>query len=136
MSSIKEFLKERKMNNAMSYLYVLLTIIFTVYGQIMLKTRILQAGSVPIVFDEKLSFIGKLFLDPWVLSCFASAFIASLCWMMAMSRLQLSYAYPFMSLSFVFVLLLSAVFFHEPITLNKVIGLGFIIGGIVITSLG
>jgi multidrug transporter EmrE-like cation transporter len=124
------------MNNAMSYLYVLLTIVFTVYGQIMLKTRILQAGSVPVVFDEKLSFIAKLFLDPWVLSCFVSAFIASLCWMIAMSRLQLSYAYPFMSLSFVSVLLLSAVFFHEPITLNKVIGLGFIIGGIVITSLG
>ena len=124
------------MNNAISYVYVLLTIVFTVYGQIMLKARILRAGFVPPTFHEKISFIANLFLDPWILSCFAAAFIASLCWMLAMSRLQLSYAYPFTSLSFVAVLVLSSVFFQEPITLAKIIGLAFIICGIVITSLG
>jgi multidrug transporter EmrE-like cation transporter len=124
------------MNNVMSYVYVFLTIVFTVYGQIMLKARILRVGSVPPVFHEKFLFIANLFLDPWILSCFASAFVASLCWMLAMSRLQLSYAYPFMSLAFVLVLILSSLFFQEPITLSKVIGLAFIICGIVVTGLG
>jgi multidrug transporter EmrE-like cation transporter len=124
------------MNNVTSYLCVFLTIIFTVYGQIVLKARILRAGSVPPAIHEKISFIANLFLDPWILSCFVAAFIASLCWMLAMSRLQLSYAYPFTSLSFVAVLVLSSVFFQEPITLAKIIGLAFIICGIVITSLG
>jgi len=124
------------MNNAMSYLCVLLTILFTVYGQIILKARILRAGSFPPALHEKVSFIANLFLDPWILSCFAAAFVASLCWMLAMSRLQLSYTYPFTSLSFVFVLILSSIFFQEPVTLAKVIGLVFIICGIVITSLG
>jgi len=124
------------MNNVMSYFYVFLTVIFTVYGQIMLKTRMLRAGTFPSAFNEKILFIAKLFLDPWILSCFAGAFIASLCWMLAMSRLQLSYAYPFTSLSFVLVLVLSSVFFQEPITAAKILGLAFIICGIVITSLG
>jgi multidrug transporter EmrE-like cation transporter len=34
------------------------------------------------------------------------------------------------------VLILSSLFFQEPITLSKVIGLAFIICGIVVTGLG
>ena len=34
-----------------------------------------------------------------------------------MTKFQLSYAYPFMSLAFVLVMFLSAFFFNEPVTL-------------------
>jgi drug/metabolite transporter (DMT)-like permease len=123
------------MNNATSYIFVLLTLILGVYGQLILKARILNAGIIPPDFHEKILFIIKLLMDPWVLSAFAGAFLASLCWMAAMARLPLSYAYPFTSLSFVMILILSSVFFNEPITIGKIIGLLFIISGIVITCL-
>ena len=51
-----------------------------------------------------------------ILSCFAGAFLAVLCWVVVMTRFDLSYAYPFISLTFVLVLGLSAMFFHESIT--------------------
>ncbi|WP_407079370.1 EamA family transporter [Candidatus Venteria ishoeyi] len=69
-------------------------------------------------------------------SGFFSAFIASFFWMAAMTKFELSYAYPFMSASFVLVFLISVILFQESITMYKVIGLGLIIIGIFVSSRG
>lgn len=53
-----------------------------------------------------------------------------------MTKFQLSYAYPFMSLAFVLVMFLSAFFFNEPVTLAKTLGLTLIVAGIIIGSQG
>ncbi len=119
-----------------NYLYIFGTVVFTVYGQLILKWRISYYGPLPAAFGAKLRFLLGLFLDPVIFSGFLSAFVASLCWMGAMTKFDLSHAYPFMSLAFVLVLVLSAVFFAEPLTWSKAIGLGLIVAGIVIGSQG
>lgn len=118
----------------MGYLYIFGTIFFTVYGQIILKWRITKYGSLPEGLFDKMFFLVKLLLDPIILSGFLSAFVASLFWMAAMTKFDISYAYPFMSLSFMLVFLISVVVFNEPITSYKVIGLLLIVAGIVVTS--
>lgn len=120
----------------MNYIYILLTILFTVYGQLILKWRIAKYGALPEQLVAKFWFIIKLFIDPFILSGFISAFAASICWMAAMTKFEISYAYPFMSFSFLLVVLLSVFLFGETLTLNKVIGLLFIITGIVVTYKG
>lgn len=120
----------------MNHLYILLTILFTVYGQIIIKWQVQQSGPFPQDNIEKLQYIIKLLLTPWVISGFICAFLAALSWMAAMTKFPLSYAYPFMSLAFVLVMFLSAIFFKEPFTIPKSIGLGFIILGIIIGSKG
>lgn len=94
----------------MAHLYIFGTIFFTVYGQLVIKWRIPNYGHLPEATLEKLIFLLKLFLDPFILSGFVSAFVASLCWMAAMTKFELSYAYPFMGLTFV-VVFISSVFF-------------------------
>ena len=118
----------------MGYFYIFGTIFFTVYGQIILKWRINGIGSLPENFTDKIFFLIKLLFDPWIFSGFVAAFIASLFWMAAMTKFDISYAYPFMSSAFVLVFLLSVILFHEPITWQKIIGLLLIIAGIIITS--
>jgi len=118
----------------MGFYYISGTIFFTVFGQLILKWRIEKYGSLPDGFFGKLSFLFGLLHDPFILSGFISALVASFFWMAAMTKLDLSYAYPFMSLSFVFVFFLSIWFFHEPFTLNKVVGLVLILTGILVTS--
>ena len=90
----------------------------------------------PVSLDDKVIFFGKLLLDPFIISGFVAAFIASLCWMSAMTKFDLSFAYPFMSLSFVLVLIFSGLSFHEVITYPKVIGSVFIVIGIIIGARG
>lgn len=120
----------------MSYGYVFLTILLTVYGQIVIKWQVLKAGALPEVLPEKITFLFHLLLNPWVISAFAAALLASVFWMAAMTKLQLSHAYPFMSLAFVLVMVASAVFFSEPITLLKITGIVLVVVGLVVGSQG
>lgn len=117
----------------MGYFYIFGCIFFTVYGQLILKWRLSLRGALPEALSGKLIFLAQAFLDPFILSGFAAAFVASLFWMAAMTKFDVSFAYPFMSFAFVAVLLLSALFFHEPVTFGKVLGLAMICSGIFIT---
>lgn len=120
----------------MSYVYILLTILLTVYGQIVIKWQVLKVGALPDGTAEKVSFMLHLLLNPWIVSALAAAFLASFFWMAAMTRLQLSHAYPFMGLTFVLVLLASGFFFQEPVTLLKVVGVALIVLGLAVASQG
>ena len=118
------------------YLYILGTILFTVYGQLVIKWQVARAGAFPVEATEKIWFLLRLVFNPWVISSLAAAFLAFLSWMAALSRFELSHAYPFMSLAFVLVLGLSALLFQETITVPKALGVAFIVMGIIIGSRG
>ncbi len=129
-------MESESLSEARNYIYVLGTIFFTVYGQVILKWRIGQLGALPATLDQKIRFLLSLLLDPAIFSGFVAAFLASLCWMAAMTKFQLGHAYPFMSLNFVIVLLLSAWLLHEPLTSQKIIGVGLIVLGTIIAARG
>lgn len=116
------------------YLYIALTVLMTVYGQLIVKWRMSFLGSMPNDFGDRLIFLIKAVFDPYVFSSFVAAFLASLAWMAALTRFDLSYAYPFMSLAFVLALILSYFFLSEHITWFKVLGMAMIVGGIIIAS--
>ena len=120
----------------MSYVYVICTVLLTVYGQIAIKWQVLEAGAFPADPADKFRFLARLLLNPWVLSALAAGLLASVSWMAAMTRLELSHAYPFMSLAFVLVMVCSAWFFSEPITPLKVAGIVLVVLGLVIGSQG
>jgi hypothetical protein len=52
----------------MSYVYVLCTVLLTVYGQIVIKWQVLEAGALPEATGEKIEFLARLMLNPWILS--------------------------------------------------------------------
>ncbi len=62
----------------MNYIYIFGTVIFTVYGQLVIKWRVGLHGSLPETFFSKILFLLRLFADPYLLSGFFSAFLASL----------------------------------------------------------
>lgn len=116
------------------YLYILATLAFTVYGQLALKWRMDQMGPMPDGFVGGLRHLLGILPDPVVLSCFLAAFLASLAWMAAMTRFELSYAYPFMSLNFVIVLGLSIWLLGESLSVAKVAGVALIVLGTLVAS--
>ena len=124
------------MSRLLDYLYIFATIGFTVYGQLILKWRIAKFGPLPADTVEKLKFLISLLFDPAIFSGFAAAFLASLAWMAAMTKFDLSHAYPFMSLNFVVVLLLSGWLLSEPLTFQRTLGVGLIVLGTVVAARG
>ena len=118
------------------FAYVLGSVLCTVYGQIIVKWQVGKAGALPATLSGKIQFLLNLIFNPWIMSGILAGFFALLCWLAAMTKFELSYAYPFMSLAFVLVLVLSAVLFHEPLTAAKILGVLLIIAGIVVGSRG
>jgi multidrug transporter EmrE-like cation transporter len=118
------------------HVYIFLTLMFTVFGQLVLKWQMSKVGPMPGAPTEKIGFLLHQFLQPWVLGAFVCAFFASLAWMAAMTRFELNYAYPFMSLAFVVVMLFSVVFLGEALNLRRVVGTVLVIGGLVVIARG
>ncbi len=110
--------------------------LLTVYGQLVIKWQIIKAGAFPEGITERVWFLLRMVFNPWVISCLAAAFLAFLLWMVAMTRFELSHAYPFVSMSFVVVLVLSGLFFHESITVPKLLGVLLIMSGIIVGAQG
>ena len=120
----------------MGYLYVIFKILFTVYGQVILKWRISDlnwsldmTGGIGKMIVSYMKFL----FDPLIFSGFISAFIASVFWMLAMTKFELTYAYPFMALSPALVFIIGIFVLGETFTIGKVLGLLVIMIGIIIT---
>ena len=119
-----------------SYAYIAATVLLTVYGQLVVKWQVASAAERGGDPTDRAAFLVGLLANPWVLSALAAAFGASLCWMLAMVKLDLSHAYPFVALSFVLVLFLSALLLSEPLSWLKVLGTLLIVAGVAIGSQG
>jgi drug/metabolite transporter (DMT)-like permease len=120
----------------LSYVFVAVTIVLGVYGQLIIKWKVTKLGELPSGFVDRISEILAFVFDPWVFSALLGAVIAAAAWFAALSRLELSQAYPFVSASFVLVLIMSAIVFGESITAPKAIGAVLIVIGLVIGSQG
>jgi len=120
----------------MSYAYVFATVLLTVYGQIVVKWQVMAVARPLETWSDRVHLLLHLLLNPWIVSSLVAALLAALCWMLAMTKLDLSHAYPFVSLSFVLVLVLSALVFHEPLNWYKIVGVALIVGGVAVSSQG
>jgi len=124
------------MNNFISSnFYILLSIALGVVSQLIVKWKMSSVS-----LDTAETFIGKLMiavnmlLDPFIILAMIFTFLAGLIWMMAMTKVELSYAYPFTSLGFILVLVFSAYFFQENMTNEKILGSILIMIGIIISG--
>lgn len=112
------------------YLYIAGTIVLTVYGQLVIKWQSMIQSAQPAAVQGKWTYLVAMLTNPWVLSSLAAALLASFCWMLALARFPLSVAYPYVSLSFAGVILLSACFFGETFNPSKALGMMLLMGGI------
>jgi uncharacterized membrane protein len=116
------------------YVYIFGTLFFTIYGQIVLKWRLSGLNIIlPNGLFDKIIYLVKLIFDPFIFSGFISAFVASLFWMAAMTKFQITQAYPFMSLAPALVFVIGVLFLGEAFTIGKLIGLVLIMIGIIVT---
>lgn len=101
---------------------IFLTILLTVAGQLLVKQGMLNVGASPAKPSLLPAFIMRAFTNPFVVLGLVCAVLAAMAWTVAVSRTELSFAYPFMGLAIVLVLALSGVFFGEQLPANRWIG--------------
>jgi len=119
------------------FLLVLVTAAMTMGANLMLRAGIDAAGGFAAGTAMELIFaVLRLFLQPWFTTGFIVYFLASVVWFRVVATEPLSLAYPILvSLTFSLVTAGAVMFFHEPLTLRKIVGLAVILAGILLVSL-
>jgi multidrug transporter EmrE-like cation transporter len=118
----------------MGWIYVLVTISFTTIGQLLVKWKLSQAGPMPSEPGQMLLFLVQQLLSVPIILGFASAFIAALSWMATLTKFELNFIYPFMSLCFPLTMILSGFLLGEGLGWSKMIGTGVIMIGLFILT--
>ena len=122
------------MESVSNHLYIFSTIFFGVYSQLIMRWQVSLAGDLPADYAGRLNFVMRLLLNPWIISSILSTFLAGVSWMLAMTKFETSYAYPFTSLQFVIILVASVLLFGETFSFSKLIGTLLIMIGILIVA--
>ena len=111
-------------------IFLSIAVLFSVTGELLLKHGMNQLGVLELAPGLLVPALARVFTNPFVLAGFASIFAGSVFWLSVISRVQLSYAYPMLSTSYILVLLASWVFLGEHITWVRVLGVLVIIAGV------
>jgi len=110
----------------MSFLYIIGCVVFTVVGQLLIKhgaMQVKESGSLVVTAT-----------NPFIIAGLLSALVAAVCWIKALQSYELSWAYPFMALSFLLVALLSCFLLGEHLKTTQWIGLAVVLVGLFIGS--
>jgi len=125
------------MHFLINHFYIFLSILFAVSSQLIIKWKMSSYDlSMHQTLFEKFSFAFSMLFNPYIMLSILLTLLSGLSWMIAMTKFDISYAYPFTTLGFVFIFIFSVLLFNEPVTWQKIVGLIFIISGIIITSKG
>jgi multidrug transporter EmrE-like cation transporter len=118
-----------------NHAYIFLSILFAVGSQLIIKWKMsgFDLSHYSSYFEKFLFAFGMLF-NPWIMLSILLTLLSGMSWMIAMTKFDISYAYPYTALGFVLILIFSALLFHEPMTWNKVVGVLLIAAGIVVVS--
>lgn len=114
------------------FVFIAFSTVFGICGQLMLKHGMSRMGSVNAVGG---SLIRGIITSPWVIGGLVVYGLGVINWLLALSHLELSYAYPFASLSYIGIIIGSYFIFKERITMLRVAGIAVIIAGVLVTSL-
>jgi drug/metabolite transporter (DMT)-like permease len=105
-----------------------------VAGQMLLKEGMRHVGS--HVGRGFLTWLLSAALSPFVVAGLALYALTVITWLMVLSRVQLSYAYPMLGVSKVLVVFLAVLFFQEPLTWFKVAGSALVCIGVWLLGMG
>jgi multidrug transporter EmrE-like cation transporter len=105
---------------------VLIAVGLGVAGQMAMKSGMTQVGQITSV---SLPMLGRMFTNLYVLLGIAFYGLSSVVYLMGLSRLPLSAAYPMVGLGYVVVVILSWLFLKENVSWMRWLGVVLICGG-------
>ncbi len=115
----------------MDYLLILLSVSFTTAGQLLQKIAATKAAAM----STEILFLKRIFHQTETWLAFSCLAIGTVLWLTVLYRMEVSKAFPFLSIGFVLVILVSRYHLNEIISEKRWLGLGLIGSGIVLISL-
>jgi drug/metabolite transporter (DMT)-like permease len=118
------------MSRSYTIALTLLCVTLTAAAQIALKLGVSGAKMQQLLSGGPSSFLMRAVLSPTVLFGLALYGISTVLWLLVLAKSDVSYAYPFVSLGFVFTALYAVLVMHEPMVLGRIGGIALIVTGV------
>lgn len=122
MASIKYIFSRGILTMNIAIVYILISVLGGAIGQILLKTGMSQMGPLTLSVNQLFHILWRMTTNPFVVVGLGVYVMGTVFWLSALSRVDLSYAYPFASLSYIVMLVASILIFKENITLLRLVG--------------
>ncbi|KXF76892.1 transporter [Paramesorhizobium deserti] len=117
--------------------FILFTVMTNAAAQIMLKYGMISLGPISFTTDTLVQRIFQIVFNPWVFAGLTVFVISMASHLYVLSKVDLSFAYPFLSLAYVAVALFAWAVFKEDLGTLKIAGIAFIcIGTMLIAQSG
>jgi multidrug transporter EmrE-like cation transporter len=116
--------------NAVAFSLVLAGVLLNAAAQLLLKAGTNRIGEFAFSMDNLLPVGMKVAASPFVLGGLACYAVSVVIWIMALSRVPVSVAYPMLSIGYIVNAGAAWFLFGESLTAQKLLGIGFIIVGV------
>ncbi len=114
-----------------SLLMIFASVLIGVFGQLSLKTGMTQVGRIDAqALAQPIQLLVRIFTTPIILAGIAMYIVGTLIWLVVLSRMELSFAYPLVATTYVFTPLLAHLLLGEPIPAMRWLGIGLILVGV------
>ena len=113
---------------------ILSSVFLNALAQIFIRQGMLKLGSVSFNMEQIWNMALSVFTNMYLLSGMFSYGISIILWMIVLSKVNVSLAYPFLSVGYVVPTVLAYLIFKEPLTVQKIFGIAIICLGVVILT--
>lgn len=120
--------------NILTFGIILSGVLLNAMAQLLLKAGTNAVGHFEFSRDNIIPIGFKLATEPHIAGGLACYVISVVVWIMALSRVEVSIAYPMLSIGYVVNALAAWYLFGEAVTISRIVGIGIIIVGVYVVS--
>ena len=114
--------------------FILFTVMTNAAAQLMLKHGMVSLGALSFAGVNPILKLLQIVFSPWVFAGLATFVISMASHLYVLSKVELSFAYPFLSLAYVAVAVVAYFVFHEDLNAYRIAGIGLICLGTVLIA--
>lgn len=119
---------------SLSFLLILAGVLLNAAAQLLLKAGTNVVGHFEFHLDNAIPVGWKLVTEPHIMSGMACYAISLVIWIMALSRVPVSIAYPMLSIGYVVNAAVAHYWLGEDVDFLRMLGLGVIVVGVFIVA--
>ena len=114
----------------LTFLLVLASVGLNAAAQLLLKAAAMRLAPLPAGLADMPGFLPRLALNPFLIAGLACYVLSVGVWLAVLAKLEVSAAYPFVSIGYVIAVIVGYFYFNEAVTLERLFGVGLICAGL------
>ncbi len=120
--------------NSLSFALVITGVLLNAAAQLLLKAGTNAVGHFEFHLENLVPIAVKLGFEPHILGGMACYAVSLIVWIMALSRVPVSIAYPMLSIGYVINAFVAWHWFGEALSAQKLAGIGFVVVGVYLVA--